>query len=75
MKSLGFIPGLPGLFVAGIFSGSLSTMSSAINSLAAVTVEDFLKPFYFQHVSEKRIAYYTKLIGNKNFIVIVFITV
>ena len=40
------IPGLSGLFVAGIFSGSLSTVSSAINSLAAVTVEDYVKPFY-----------------------------
>nr|CAD7424583.1 unnamed protein product [Timema monikensis] len=36
-------PGLCGLFVAGIFSGSLSTVSSALNSLAAVTLEDYLK--------------------------------
>jgi sodium-coupled monocarboxylate transporter 8/12 len=36
-------PGLPGLFVAGIFSGSLSTVSSAVNSLAAVTLEDYVK--------------------------------
>lgn len=36
--------GLPGLFVAGIFSGALSTVSSAINSLAAVSYEDFVKP-------------------------------
>ena len=34
-----------GLFVSGIFSGSLSTVSSAINSLAAVTLEDYIKPF------------------------------
>ena len=34
-----------GLFVSGIFSGSLSTVSSAINSLAAVTLEDFIKPW------------------------------
>lgn len=38
-------PGLAGLFISGIFSGSLSTVSSAINSLAAVTLEDYLKPF------------------------------
>jgi Na+/proline symporter len=39
-------PGLPGLAVAGIFSGSLSTVSSAINSLAAVTLEDYIRPLY-----------------------------
>ncbi|XP_078700496.1 sodium-coupled monocarboxylate transporter 1-like isoform X1 [Branchiostoma floridae x Branchiostoma belcheri] len=38
------IPGLPGLFIAGIFSGALSTISSGINSLAAVTLEDLIKP-------------------------------
>ncbi|KAF4528620.1 hypothetical protein B566_EDAN009224 [Ephemera danica] len=44
MDSMGHIPGLAGLFVAGIFSGSLSTVSSAVNSLAAVTMEDYIKP-------------------------------
>lgn len=39
------IPGLTGLFVAGLLSGSLSTVSSAINSLAAVTWEDYVQPF------------------------------
>merc|ERR1719233_1809036 len=38
------MPGMPGLAVAGIFSGSLSTVSSAINSLAAVTLEDYIRP-------------------------------
>ncbi|XP_022237186.1 putative sodium-dependent multivitamin transporter isoform X2 [Limulus polyphemus] len=46
MLSLGHIPGLPGFFVSGIFSGALSTVSSALNSLAAVTLEDFLKPLW-----------------------------
>ena len=31
-------PGVPGLFVAGVFSGALSTVSSGLNSLAAVTL-------------------------------------
>ncbi|XP_049870014.1 putative sodium-dependent multivitamin transporter isoform X2 [Pectinophora gossypiella] len=35
-------PGLAGLFVAGIFSASLSTISSACNSLAAVTLHDYV---------------------------------
>jgi sodium-coupled monocarboxylate transporter 8/12 len=43
VDTLKHMPGLAGLFVAGIFSGSLSTVSSAVNSLAAVTLEDYLK--------------------------------
>ena len=39
VERMSSMPGLPGLAVAGIFSGSLSTVSSAINSLAAVTLE------------------------------------
>merc|ERR1719433_234450 len=46
MDTMGNYPGLSGLFISGIFSGSLSTVSSAINSLAAVTMEDFIKPFF-----------------------------
>ena len=34
------VPGLAGLAVAGIFSGSLSTVSSAINSLAGEDSDD-----------------------------------
>lgn len=40
---MGNMPGLPGIFVAGIFSASLSTVSAAVNSLAAVTLEDYIK--------------------------------
>jgi solute carrier family 5 (sodium-coupled monocarboxylate transporter), member 8/12 len=42
------LPGLSGLFVAGIFSGGLSSVSSTLNSLAAVTLEDYFKPLYFK---------------------------
>ncbi|KAH6931596.1 hypothetical protein HPB50_025664 [Hyalomma asiaticum] len=38
------LPGIAGLFVTAVYSGSLSTMSSGYNALAAITWEDFLKP-------------------------------
>ncbi|NXF44663.1 SC5A8 protein, partial [Oceanites oceanicus] len=49
-------PGLPGLFVASAYSGTLSTVSSSINALAAVTVEDLIKP-YFTSLSEKKLSW------------------
>merc|ERR1719312_441598 len=41
MQVMGDFPGVPGLFVAGVFSGALSTVSSGLNSLAAVSLRDF----------------------------------
>lgn len=43
MDTMGDIQGLPGLFVACVFSGALSTLSSGYNALATVTWDDFLK--------------------------------
>ncbi|KAM3602507.1 uncharacterized protein V6R79_005389 [Siganus canaliculatus] len=47
------LPGLAGLFVACLFSGALSTISSAFNSLATVTMEDLIKP-YFPNMTEAK---------------------
>ncbi|KAL3968587.1 MFS transporter (sodium-dependent inorganic phosphate cotransporter) [Sarotherodon galilaeus] len=46
MDMLHGLPGLPGLFIACLFSAALSTISSAFNSLATVTMEDLIKPQY-----------------------------
>lgn len=46
LDALGHMPGIAGLFVAGIFSASLSTVSTALNSLAALTLEDYFKNVY-----------------------------
>ncbi|XP_054739113.1 putative sodium-dependent multivitamin transporter [Anastrepha obliqua] len=46
VDTMGRYPGLCGLFVSGIFSASLSTVSSAVSSLSTVTLEDYIKPLY-----------------------------
>ncbi|XP_046559505.1 uncharacterized protein LOC124268556 [Haliotis rubra] len=45
------IPGMPGLFLAALFSASLSTVSSGLSSLSALTWEDILKP-HLPNISE-----------------------
>uniref|UniRef100_A0A8C4RV85 Solute carrier family 5 member 8 n=1 Tax=Erpetoichthys calabaricus TaxID=27687 RepID=A0A8C4RV85_ERPCA len=51
-------PGVPGLFVSCAYSGTLSTVSSSINALAAVTVEDLVKPYI--NLSEKKLSWASK---------------
>lgn len=46
MDAMSWIPGVAGFFTACVFSGSLSTLSSGFNSLAAVTWDDFLKGYF-----------------------------
>uniref|UniRef100_A0A4X2MCY8 Solute carrier family 5 member 8 n=1 Tax=Vombatus ursinus TaxID=29139 RepID=A0A4X2MCY8_VOMUR len=52
-------PGLPGLFVACVYGGTLSTVSSSINALALVTIEDLIKP-HFRSLSEKTLSWLLK---------------
>ncbi|XP_061481946.1 sodium-dependent multivitamin transporter [Rhineura floridana] len=62
MDVLQEVPGLPGLFVACLFSGSLSTISSAFNSLATVTMEDLIRP-HVASIPEGRATLYSKLLA------------
>eukprot|EP00057_Strongylocentrotus_purpuratus_P018647 XP_011673121.1 PREDICTED: sodium-coupled monocarboxylate transporter 2 [Strongylocentrotus purpuratus] len=57
MDIFGNRPGLPGLLVSAAFSAALSTVSSGLNSLAAVTGEDIVKSIYPDMPEEK----YTKI--------------
>ncbi|KAK8740680.1 hypothetical protein OTU49_002649, partial [Cherax quadricarinatus] len=62
--SLSSVPGLPGLFVACIFSGALSTISSGVNSQAAVTWEDaFSNIPMFAKLTSTRQALFTKFLA------------
>ncbi|ALC48597.1 CG9657 [Drosophila busckii] len=57
METLGDYPGLPGIFVAGVFSAALSSLSTGLNSLSAVVLEDFVKTFRRAPLSEKQTAF------------------
>lgn len=46
------IPGLPGLFIAGIFSAALSSISSILNTKAGIIYEDFIR-YRYPDASEK----------------------
>ncbi|KAG5318922.1 SC5A8 protein, partial [Pseudoatta argentina] len=53
MDTMSNISGLSGLFIAGIFSAGLSTISAVLNSLAAVTLEDYMKPLYRKYIGDE----------------------
>ena len=63
MQVMGDIPGVPGLFVAGVFSGALSTVSSGLNSLAAVFLSDFLQLGCNLDISEQKKTLLTKFLS------------
>ncbi|EDV42912.2 uncharacterized protein Dana_GF16785 [Drosophila ananassae] len=56
VQSLSSFPGVPGMFVAGVFSAALSSLSTGLNSLAAVFLEDYIRPLAKKPLTEHQIA-------------------
>jgi sodium-coupled monocarboxylate transporter 8/12 len=50
------LPGVPGLFIAGVFSAALSSLSTGLNSMSAVILEDFFKSFSKRTITERETA-------------------
>lgn len=53
MDTLGELPGMTGLFIAGVFSAALSSLSTCLNSMSAVVLEDFVKPYVKRPLSSR----------------------
>lgn len=62
MKTVGDIPGLAGLFVAGVFSAALSSLSTGLNSLACVISQDIIASFLKSPLKERHTAILLRLI-------------
>ena len=59
-------PGLTGLFISGVFSASLSTISAVLNSMAAIAVEDYIKPCYEKkgkELSDAKATFFGKILA------------
>ncbi|CAF0798341.1 unnamed protein product [Rotaria sp. Silwood1] len=64
IETLGRFPGLTGLFIASVLSASLSTVSSGINSIATVFLEDIYKRISTENLmSDKKQAMISKILS------------
>ncbi|XP_012943004.1 sodium-coupled monocarboxylate transporter 1 [Aplysia californica] len=61
MDTLAF-PGVPGLFISSIFSGALSSVSSSLSAMAAITWEDVFKPHLDHKMNEGQKTLFTKFL-------------
>jgi len=62
MRTLGSLPGLPGLFVSGVFSAALSSLSTGLNSLACVITQDIVRPLLKVPMTERQTAFWLRAI-------------
>lgn len=64
MDKVGHLTGIPGVFVAAVYGGVLSSLSSCGNSIACMIWEDFLKDLpYFRGLSDARATTVVKLLS------------
>ncbi|XP_043064897.1 sodium-coupled monocarboxylate transporter 1 isoform X3 [Drosophila ficusphila] len=56
VQSMSSFPGVSGMFVAGVFSAALSSLSTGMNSLSAVFLEDYIRPLVKKPLSEHQTA-------------------
>lgn len=61
MDVAGNLEGLPGLFIAGVFSTGLSTMSASLNTLSGSLYKDFISPFMPKKTTERTASNIMKL--------------
>lgn len=69
-------PGMVGLIVSGVFSASLSTISAMMNSLAAVALEDYVKPIHRKlgiELSDSRATFIAKALTILNGVICLFL--
>ncbi|XP_046553548.1 sodium-coupled monocarboxylate transporter 1-like [Haliotis rubra] len=62
MDILGVYPGIPGMFVSSLLSGSLSSISSGLNAVSAVVPGDLIKPWCCSSISDRASAIMSKVI-------------
>ncbi|XP_017769088.1 PREDICTED: sodium-coupled monocarboxylate transporter 2-like [Nicrophorus vespilloides] len=55
------IPGLPGLFIAGILCAALSTLSAMMNCIAGIIYEDFIARYMPKDITQKKVSNILKL--------------
>ncbi|XP_033225867.1 sodium-coupled monocarboxylate transporter 1-like [Belonocnema kinseyi] len=63
MNFMSSLKGVPGFFVAGIFAASFGTVASALNSLAAIAVEDVLLGLFDITIPARNGAFYARWIS------------
>ncbi|KAF5302557.1 hypothetical protein FQR65_LT00929 [Abscondita terminalis] len=56
------IPGISGLFVAGIFSTALSSLSTQLNTVSGILYLDFIRPCLSLNISENKASTIIKLL-------------